>query len=204
MKRAIVAVTPIALSVAIGTALGAFTGVAHADNEKGFYVGAGVGQFNVDINDISDVDNAVEKLDDSDTSWKAFAGWRFNPYISLEADYIDFGKPGDNFNATGTSGNYELAVSGFAPYLIGTLPLGPVELFGKVGYYYYDVDVKVNIDQPTAPDIDSSHSKEDIVYGVGVGITLFEHLNARLEYERLDSTELDSPDGLWLSGAWRF
>jgi opacity protein-like surface antigen len=200
MNRAIVAVSPFVLSVA----LCAFTGVAHADNDSGFYAGAGVGQFNVNINDISDVDNAVEKLDDSDTSWKAFVGWRFNPFISLEAAYIDFGKPGDNFNATGTSGNYELGVSGFAPYVVGTLPLGPIELFAKLGYYYYDVDVKVNIDQPTAPDIDSSHSKSDVIYGAGVGITLFEHLNARLEYERLDSTDLSSPDALWLSGAWRF
>jgi OmpA-like transmembrane domain. len=200
MNRAIMAVAPIALSVA----LSGFAGAARAENDRGFYAGAGVGQFNVNINDISDVDNAVEKLDESDTAWKAFVGWRFNPFLAVEAAYIDFGKPGSSFNASGSSGNYELGVSGFAPYVVGTLPLGPIELFARLGYYYYDVDVKVNIDQPTAPDIDSTHSKNDLIYGAGVGITLFEHLNARLEYERLDSTDLDSPDALWLSGAWRF
>src|SRR5262245_42478081 len=128
MNRAIVAVSPIAFTAA----LCAFSGVAHADNDSGFYAGAGVGQFNVNINDISDVENAIEKRDDSDTSWKAFVGWRFNPFISVEAAYIDFGKPGSNFNAAGSSGNYSLAVSGFAPYVVGTLPLGPIELFARL------------------------------------------------------------------------
>jgi hypothetical protein len=35
---------------------------------------------------------------------------------------------------TGSSGDYRLRLKGFAPCVIGTLPLGPVELFGKAGY----------------------------------------------------------------------
>ena len=45
------------------------------ENDSGFYVGGGVGQFNLKVDDVNQVDEAVERLDDSDTSWKAFVGW---------------------------------------------------------------------------------------------------------------------------------
>jgi opacity protein-like surface antigen len=177
---------------------------AHAENERGFYVGGGVGQFNVQIDDIDDTDDAIERLDDDDTSWKLFAGYRFNPYISLEAAYIDFGRLSDRFEASGTSGDYQVALSGFAPYVIGTLPLGPVELFAKVGYYFYDVDLKVDLDDLGGDVFSSKSSDQDLLYGVGVGMTFLEHLHARLEYEKIDSDVLDDADAIWLSGAWRF
>jgi OOP family OmpA-OmpF porin len=197
MKRSLWAVMLLAVS---GTA-----SVSYAqDNTSGFYAGAGVGQFNVNIDDIDQTDNAIEKLDDGDAAWKAFVGYRINPYLALEAAYIDFGTPNSRSSASGSSGDYRVDISGFAPYVIGTIPIGPVELFGKVGYYFYDVDLRVDLDDPLAPDVDSSKSDEDLLYGVGVGMTFFEHLNARLEYERIDSDVLDDADALWVSASWRF
>jgi hypothetical protein len=143
-------------------------------------------------------------LDDDDTAWKAFVGWRFNPYIALELSYVDFGNPNGRATASGSSGDYQVDLSGFAPYVIGSFPLGPVELFAKAGYYFYDVDLKADFDDPLHPDVDSSKSDEDFVYGFGVGITFFEHLHARLEYEKIDSDALDDADAIWASGAWRF
>lgn len=192
-----------AIVVAALFALGSGSALAQ-ENDESFYIGGGVGQFNVQIDDIDDTNNAIEKLDDDDTAWKAFIGWRMNPYFALELAYIDFGAPGDRFEGSGSSGDYELDLSGFAPYLIGTFPLGPVELFGKVGYYFYDVDLSADIDDPLQPDFDSSTSDEDLLYGFGVGMTFFERLNARLEYERIDSHVIDDADAIWLSGAWRF
>lgn len=196
MNRAITAATLLALS-------GAWTAV-NAQNEQGFYLGGGVGQFNVQIDDVDETDEAIERLDDDDTSWKLFAGYRFNPYISLEAAYIDFGGPSDRFDASGSSGDYQVELSGFAPYVIGTLPLGPVELFAKVGYYFYDVDLEVDLDDIGGNVFDSNDSDEDLLYGGGVGMTFFDHLHARLEYEKIDSDRIDDADALWLSGAWRF
>jgi OmpA-OmpF porin, OOP family len=180
-------------------------GAAHAqDNTSGFYLGAGVGQFNVNIDDIDQTDNAIERLDDDDRSWKAFAGYRFGPYIAVEGAYIDFGNTHSRSDASGSSGDFRLKLSGFAPYVIGTVPLGPVELFAKIGYYFYDVDLRADLDDPLAPDIDSSESDEDLLYGGGVGMTFIQHLNVRLEYERIDSSRINDADALWLSGAWRF
>ena len=191
------------LAGALSIVLGLCAGIAQADNERGFYAGAGIGQFNLKIDDIIEAGEELESLDDDDTAWKAFVGWRFAPFIAVEAAYIDFGSPGDSFEAAGSSGDFSADIAGFAPYLIGTLPLGPLELFAKVGYYFYDVDASVDFDIDEL-DFDSSSSEEDLLYGAGIGITLFEHLNARLEYEEIDSDVLDDANALWLSGAWRF
>src|SRR6187397_2029171 len=74
------------------------TGFAQAvnaeDNPSGPYLGAAVGQFNVKVEDFEGLTDELGNLDDGDaTAWKVFFGWRFNPYISLEADYIDLGNP---------------------------------------------------------------------------------------------------------------
>lgn len=167
---------------------------ALAQNDSGLYIGAGVGQFNVEIDDVEDVGTTLESFDSDDTSIKVFAGWRFNKFIGIELDYIDLGAPEDTVNDL----RVKAEVNGVAPYLIGTVPLGPIELFAKVGYYFYDV----RIDAESIGSLDDS--KDDLVYGIGAGITLFEHLHARLEYEIIDISEVDDANALWLSGAWRF
>src|SRR5262245_37366693 len=110
------------LVAAVALALGGAAGLAQAqENPSGFYAGGGFGQFNVNIDDIDDTDNAIGRLDDGDTSWKVFVGYRFNPYIALEAAYIDFGTPSSRLDTSGSSGDFRVDVSGFAPYLIGTI-----------------------------------------------------------------------------------
>ena len=146
-------------------ALGLGGVAAHADAEKGFYVGVGVGQFNLEIDNLDEAGDAVRDFDEDDTSAKVFAGWRFGPFFALELDYIDFGGP-----STETA---EVEVKGFAPYLVGTLPLGIFELFAQVGYYFYDFDVSEN----SANGRDFSDSAEDFAYGAGAGLVLFEHLD---------------------------
>lgn len=187
--------TPAVAPIALG---------APDDNPSGPYVGAGWGRFNLDIRNLSDAGTAASDIAKSDdNAWKAFVGYRFTPVISLEAAYIDFGRPNDRFTATGSNGNYRVDLSGFAPYVIGTIPLGPVELFGKVGEYFYNVKTRIDFDNP-GPDIDSSHSRTDLLYGGGVGITVLDRLNLRAEYETVDIKNAKNSDAFWLSAAWRF
>jgi OmpA-OmpF porin, OOP family len=173
-----------------------------ADNERGFYLGGGVGQFNLKLDDVDQTDDAIERLDDNDTAWKAFVGYRFAPFFAIEAAYVDFGRPSDRFETSGSGGDFSADISGFEPSIIGTIPLGPIELFGKVGYLFYDVDASVDLDN--GPGFDSSSSEQDFTYGGGVGMTFFGHLNARLEYQRIDSSVIDDADAFWFTGQWRF
>lgn len=182
--------SPLLVACAIGL-VGATP--ALADNERGFYAGAGVGEYNVTIDDIDDVGPIVDDFDSDDTSFKVFAGYRLNPYFAVELDYIDLGKP----EAIVSGFPIQAKTDGFAPYVVGTLPLGIFELFAKAGYLFYDVDVDID-------DAQVSDSGEDFVYGAGVGVVLFEHLNLRLEYEEIDIENTDDSNALWLTAGWRF
>lgn len=184
----------------------AFSGVSAMaqDNPSGPYVGAGWGQFNLGIDSLSEAGSAINDIAEADdNAWKIFAGYRVNPYLAFEGAYIDFGGPSDRFDATGSDGNYRVDISGFAPYVIGTIPLGAVELFGKAGYYFYDAEVRVELDSP-GPSIRSKSSESDFLYGGGVGLTLAGQLNLRVEYEVVDIDRAESSDAIWLSGSWRF
>jgi hypothetical protein len=196
-KKLLAASVALALSVAMTPAL-----AAPEDNPDGVYAGLGYGQFRLDIDGFSEYTDVVNDISESDdNAWKAFVGYRFSPYIALEAAYIDFGSPGDRFETSSAGGSYTAELAGFAPYVIGSVPLGPVELFAKLGYYFYDVDLELDLDSD--PDADSDYSESDFLYGVGAGLTFFNHLHVRAEYEVIDIDDADA-NAVWLSGAWRF
>ncbi len=77
------------------------------------------------------------KYDDDETGWKAYLGYQFLPWLGVEAGYVDFGEfTGDNFGrGHRTCGRFDadLDLSAWEGFLVGTLPIGPVDLFAKVG-----------------------------------------------------------------------
>jgi opacity protein-like surface antigen len=168
---------------------------AIADEQSGFYVGVGLGQFNVEVENLDDAGDTVDNFDGDSDTWKVFAGWRFMPFLALEVDYVDLGGPDDEVEGN----RVEADIAGIAPYIVGTIPIGIFEIFAKVGYYFYDFEIK-------SEDIEDvlDESDEDLAYGGGVGITFVEHVNVRLEYEIIDVSNVDDANALWLTGAWRF
>ena len=167
---------------------------------SGFYLGGGVGQFNAKIHNANDVTNTVDNWSDDTTAYKIFAGYRLNPYLGFEADYINLGKG----SATSVPGNnLENKVDGFAPYVVGTVPIGRFfEVYGRAGYYFY------NANRTFTDALDNSVKfKEDsdsFVWGGGVGANIGEKFNIRAEYERYDIKSMDHSDALWLNAGWRF
>jgi hypothetical protein len=192
----------------VGTlALGCFAIAAAEDNESGPYLGAAYGEFDVTIENIEGLTDAVQDLDTDSSAWKAFFGWRINRYLAFEGDYIDLGDADGGFDASGSSGDYALELSGFGVYAIGSLPLGIFELSGKLGYYFHDVEINVDMDNigPGNGDvIGSDESGEAFSYGVAAGVTFLDHIHAKLEYEIMDIDDLEDPYTFWLSAAWRF
>lgn len=173
------------------------------DNPTGPYLGGGWGRFDLDIDNARDVGQGLDAaIDDNDNAFKLFAGWRLTPFLAVEAAYVNLGSPGDAISSSGSNGNYEVEASGFAPAVIGTVPLGPIELFGKLGYYFYDVEARINFDNGQFLSADSDG--DDFMYGGGVGVTFLERLHVRAEYERFNLRNADKSDTLWLSAAWRF
>jgi OOP family OmpA-OmpF porin len=167
---------------------------------SGFYLGVGVGRFNAGIDDVDDVDSTVDDWDEDDTAYKVFAGYRLNRFLGFEVDYINLGKPS---GAVVPGVNVDTSVDGFAPYVVGTIPLGRFfEIYGRAGYYFYDATTRMTdaLDNRATFDEES----EDFVYGGGIGASIGEKFNVRFEYEKFDLEGLDDSDALWLTAGWRF
>ena len=180
-------------------ALAAAADAQAADNESGFYAGAGVGKFDVEIDDLDDVDQTIDRYDSDDTAWKAFGGWRVNPYFAAELAYVNLGSPDDEI-LPGT--RVTLETDGFAPYLVASLPiLDLFEVFAKAGYYWYDTEVRAVTPVGAVSEDDSDST---FTWSAGVGLDIFDRVNIRLEYEQFDFDETDDSTALWLTGAWRF
>ena len=186
-------------AVLAAAALAAAASAQATDNEAGFYAGAGVGTFDVKINDVDDVTTEVERYDSDDTAYKVFGGWRMNPYLAFELAYVNLGSPSDEI-LPGT--NLTVETDGFAPYVVGTFPIGDwFELFAKAGYYWYDVETRVSSPLGSAS---SKSSDDNFTWSAGAGVNIFEHVNIRLEYEQFDFEDTDTSNALWLTGAFRF
>jgi len=187
-------------TVAAAVAAMSFAAGASAQdaNEDGFYLGGGVGEFQVDIDDFDDVDETIDRYESDDTAWKAFVGWRMNRNFAVEAAYVNLGSPEDTIAPDTTA---EVETDGFAPYIVGTLPFAAFELFAKAGYLIYDTEARVTSPLGTVVVDDSG---DDFTWSAGLGLTVFDTFNLRLEYEMFDVQEVDDANALWLTGAFRF
>ena len=64
--------------------------LAADDNTGGFYFGVGLGDFSTGVDDLSDVDEANLDFQSGENAQKIFAGWRFNRFVALQIDRVDF------------------------------------------------------------------------------------------------------------------
>lgn len=179
---------PVALALTAGAA------AAVADPESGYYAGAGAGRYHLALHEFAD--DGLD-FDDRGAGFRLFGGVRFNPWIAVELAYLDLGAPGEDL-----AGVYiESASTGVAPYVVGTLPLGRLELYARAGILFRDV--KLTARAPESGEQTADTYEENFVYGAGAGVVI-RHVNLRLEYERVDVPGADTSDSLWLSAAYRF
>jgi len=182
----------------IGAAFLLASGTAFAqdrDNTEGLYIGGGYGSFSATIDNLDDVADAVSDFDEDEGSSKYFVGYRFNKFLSLQADLYDLGDSATTLRGQPISSKTEA----YGASAVGTLPIGFVELFARAGVIFYDLEV-------TTPNISDriDQSDNDLVYSVGVGFTFVHRFNLQLEYEVLDISEFDDADAYWLNASWRF
>jgi len=139
--------------------------VASAGADSGFYIGGGVGDASVDIDD----------FDESDSAYKIFGGYNigFIPLVdfAVEASYVDFGNPGNS------SANVE--ITGINAFGLAGLSFGPFGVFAKAGMMDWDVDSSGGSDSGTDP-----------AYGVGARFSLGSFA-VRAEYELYDVDRAD-------------
>lgn len=164
---------------------GAFLSIpstALAGSDSGFYIGAGIGEVNVE----------VSTFDESDSAYKVFGGYNFGvvPFLdfALEASYVDFGNPG--------SGPVEIDLSGLNAFGLVGFKLGPVGLFAKAGMIIWDSEIAIG----STRDDDSG---TDTAYGIGARLQ-FGSFAIRAEYELFDISDVKDLSMVSASAVYTF
>lgn len=178
------------------TAPGAF-----AADEKGWYLGAGLGQSKVDINEgainadalVAGYATASTTSDEKGDVWKLFGGYEFTKNWAVEFAYLDLGKFSADITATGPAARFKLewAGKGWSLAGVGTAMVSDtLGVFGKLGAVNWDLDYKCSkvsgTGACTAP-ADRSASGTDLIYGVGLKYNLTKQTGLRAEWERLNN-----------------
>lgn len=170
------------LALALFSAALGLAAPAYADT--GFYVGGGVGQ--------SSLEDDPSSFDESDTAWKAFAGFKldFIPVVkaAVEVGYRDLGNP------AGASSSVEVKGWDYAALLgVGA---GPIDIYGRLGQMRYDLTTSSG---PTIGEADGTAT----LLGAGVAFSLL-GIGVRAEYEKIDIDELDNASMISLSAVFGF
>ncbi len=170
-------ITPIALA-GLCCSLAAPVAVSQTSSEREIrpYLGGGVGYYRLEDEDFL---NENDRLKDNRGTWRAFGGVEFGRIFSLQVGHIDFGRSED--------GNAEMEADGNTVAGMVALPVTDVFApYAKVGNLSWDRERSLG-------PLSSSDSGDDPFYGAGVRLTLTDHTDLRLQYERfqLDDTDLD-------------
>lgn len=144
-----------------------------ADN--GIYFGAALGRANVEVDQNLTLNQLA--LDGDDAGFKFIAGIRPLDWLAAEISYVDFGSV--------RSGAQTVESDGVSGYVIGFMPIGPVDVFAKGGLINFDSSVRRdNLGEIFADD------GNEFAYGVGVQFRLLS-LSVRAEYEAFDVDNVD-------------
>lgn len=167
------------------------SGAALADQrDPGFYIGAGVGAANLEIDDID--------FDDSDTAFKLFGGYRFNEYFGVELAYFDNGTAEQDL----FPGTLEIESKGVNASAVVTAPFGEnLSVFAKLGYASIDLEAAI---RGLGQRIDlGDDTEEELSYGAGLTYSFNEAWSLRAEYEAFDLDDADA-DQATVSVVFRF
>ena len=131
---------------------------ACADGVNGA-VGGSVGWARLNGSDFAD--------NNSNLGWKAFVGG-YGQVLGIEAQYVDFGHPGD----------FGSRIHAYTAGLTAGMHFGGFYPYGKLGAAFEDVKHK-NVDQET-----DDYHRTNVFWGVGAQIPLAPQFGLRAEYER--------------------
>lgn len=155
---------------------------------QGLYIGASIGQAQVDGFCDSGGGITVSSCDDKDTAWKAFLGYRFHRNFAAELSYMDAGEYGGTatFGATSARVNADATAWGLAA--LGIYPLSDrFEIFGKLGFVHGESDATVNFGGTSVTVGDSG---TELHYGFGAIYNLTRNFGIRGEWENVDDADI--------------
>jgi OOP family OmpA-OmpF porin len=166
---------------AVGIAASA-PGFAQQRQDTGWYIGGSFGQSEADVDCAG-----TTSCDDTDTSWKIFAGYHINRNFAIEAGYgnlgdVKFATPA--FPILGLPAlDFKIETSVWEVVGIGSFPIADrFSLFGKVGLYGADTDIEIS--SPGLGSASDSDDNVDLTFGFGARYDFTRNFGVRGEWQR--------------------
>jgi hypothetical protein len=118
--------------------------LAHAQDDRGMYFGAGLGSFDYD-------ESAFDGVSDSAYTYRLFGGYKFIDHFALEFGLAGTGDLEETFTETAPGFppltlNVDLNLDIYTLSALGILPLERFSLFAGAGYYSASFGGDVNIE----------------------------------------------------------
>lgn len=150
-----------------------------AKNSGGIYVGAGIGSSFLST-DITDLNGDRLKIDRNDFAYKFFGGLKLGGFWGIEGGYRNFGKAQTDIRGVSVA----TKTRGWDIYSMGRITVLRVDLFAKVGTFFWKVDNQVATES-------STESGSNFTWGFGAGIRSGS-LGMRAEWERFSVETRDN------------
>ena len=160
-----------------------FSSIAVAQ-ERDFYAGIGGGGTNFESSDL-DIELPLEPpqtvttiVDDSDSNFRIYGGYRLNRNFAFEALYSDIGA----FELIDETNDFEVSneLSSFDIAAVGLLPLwdGRIDVFARAGVAFWSLDSETKALEglPGEPRLVAKpeSSGQDLFWSVGFNINFFD------------------------------
>jgi OOP family OmpA-OmpF porin len=186
----------------------------------GWYAGLGFGQMRANAgaaeltSDLAGLGYTVQAtMDDSDTGKKVFGGYRLNPYLAIEASYVDLGKVSSLINASVLSPDalvadvstvHPISIKGVGLTGIASYPIGNFSVFAKAGFVRWKATAQAHVSPTGAPSASVDEKGTHGTFGFGAGYDFPNSgWSVRGEWEKFKTTRND-PEFLSLSLLYRF
>jgi OOP family OmpA-OmpF porin len=202
------------LAVGLGLALSLASAASWAEG-SGWYFGVTGGQAEaadlskaeldeivVDAFSIAGEVDGTSTLDDSDTSFSLFGGYRVSQYFAVEVGYVDFGTA--KYRASGTvdplgpaSYSADFEVAGFTATAVGAVPIGTMfDVHGRAGVLFADTEITETATISTFSASESySADSQDFFYGLGVGLQVGQNWSFSLDWQQFKDVGDDDETG---------
>jgi OmpA-OmpF porin, OOP family len=205
---------------------------ALAAGRPGFYGGGGFGQSSFDFRKegfdagtsvvlasvgVTELDS-TSRLDNDDSGYEFYGGYRFLAWLAVEASFLDFGSvdyhAASDVEADGNvfpvdtvlvDTDFSVDVSGLAVSALGIWPVSErFDLYLRGGIMFGDNGVHVRLsDGSTTLSGSGTHTSENLIWGAGIAVSFLDIYAARLEYRQIldvgDSGSVGKSDVEFLS-----
>jgi OmpA-OmpF porin, OOP family len=157
--------------VVLAALLAAVPALATAQ-DRGWYVGASVGQSNVEV---CGGILAGTTCNDESVAYRGFVGYEVNRNLAFEGGYGYLGE----VKATGPGGSVKITGDGLEASALGILPInGKFSLFGRAGVHYSTLKAT------GAGGQSADETESDLTFGFGAAYDFTRQFRMRAEFQR--------------------